>query len=81
MGAPLEQEELAILEEVYDHVKPYMSPEGVAAVETQGLYVEEFSGDFSTTTIGNRECAYAIYDENLTLKCAIEAAYLDGKIS
>ncbi|GGK71496.1 DUF3109 family protein [Rufibacter glacialis] len=81
LGAPLEQDELPILAEVYAYVKPYMSAEGVAAVEAQGLFVEEFNGDFSTTTIGNRECAYAIYDENLTLKCAIEAAYLDGKIS
>ncbi|GAA4296053.1 DUF3109 family protein [Nibribacter koreensis] len=81
LGAPLEKEELSVLAEVYEHVKPYMSLEGVKAVEEQGLYIEEFDGDFSTTTIGNRECAYAIYDENLTLKCAIEAAYLDGKIS
>jgi hypothetical protein len=81
LGAPLDQDELPILAEVYEHVKPYMSEEGVKAIEAQGLYVEEFNGDFSTPTIGNRECAYAIYDENLTLKCAIEQAYLDGKIS
>ncbi|QHL86050.1 DUF3109 family protein [Nibribacter ruber] len=81
LGAPLEKEELSILSEVYDHVKPYMSAEGVKAIEEQGLYVEDFEGDYSTTTIGDRECAYAIYDENLTLKCAIEQAYLEGKIS
>jgi hypothetical protein len=81
LGAPLEKEELSVLAEVYEHVKPYMSAEGVKAIQEQGLYVEDFEGDYSTTTIGDRECAYAIYDENLTLKCAIEAAYLDGKIS
>ncbi|GAB2534518.1 DUF3109 family protein [Rufibacter soli] len=81
LGAPLDQDELPVLAEVYEHVKPYMSVEGVKAIEAQGLYVEEFNGDFSTPTIGNRECAYAIYDENLTLKCAIEQAYLEGKIS
>jgi hypothetical protein len=81
LGAPLEKEELPILAEVYEHVRPYMSQEGINAVANQGLYVEDFEGDYSTPTIGDRECAYAIYDDNLTLKCAIEQAYLDGKIS
>ncbi|RNI28106.1 DUF3109 family protein [Rufibacter immobilis] len=81
LGAPLDKEELPLLAEVYEHVKPYMSAEGVKAVTEQGLYVEDFEGDYSTPTIGDRECAYAIYDDNLTLKCAIEQAYLDGKIS
>lgn len=81
LGAPLEAEELPLLAQVFDQVKPYLSPEGLQAIEAHGLYVEEFSGDYSTPTIGDRECAYAIYDENLTLKCAIEQAYLDGKIS
>lgn len=81
LGAPLEKEELSILAEVYEQVKPYMMPEGVKAVEEQGLFVEDWEGVYCTTTIGNRECAYAIYDEDLTLKCAIEQAYLDGKIN
>lgn len=81
LGAPLEEDELDILKESYEHVKPYMSEAGVKAVEEQGLYIKDWEGDFSTPTIGNRECAYAIYDENNTLKCAIEQAYYDGKIS
>jgi len=81
LGAPLAIDELPMLAEVYEHVKPYMSAKGVQAVEEQGLYVEDWEGEHCTTTIGNRECAYAIYDDNLTLKCAIEAAYLDGKIN
>lgn len=81
LGAPLEEEELAILSENYDVIKPYLSEAGVKAIEEQGLYIKDWEDDFSTTTIGNRECAYAIYDENLTLKCGIEQAYLDGKIN
>jgi hypothetical protein len=81
LGAPLEDEELNILTENFEAIKPYLSPEGVKAIEAQGLYIKDWEGDFSTTTIGNRECAYAIYDENLTLKCGIEQAYLDGKIN
>jgi hypothetical protein len=80
-GAPLADEELPILEEIYDQVKPYMAPAGIRAIEEQGKYVKDQDGDWGTTTVGNRECAYAIYDEKGALKCAIEQAYNDGKIS
>ena len=33
------------------------------------------------STIGGRECAFAIYDAAGVLKCGIEQAYLDGKIT
>ena len=79
LGAPLEVDELLMLEQVYDKVKPYMSKEGVKAVEEQGLYIKDWEGDFSTTTIGDRECAYAIWESGI-LKCAIEQAYYDKKI-
>ena len=81
LGAPLEEDELQILQDNYEIIKPYLSAEGQKAIEEQGLYIKDWEGDFSTTTINDRECAYAIYDENLTLKCGIEQAYLDGKIS
>ena len=80
LGAPLELDELEILEEIYDKVKPYLSEEGKQAIEEQGLYVDDFEGDFSTPTIDDRECAYAIYDENKILKCGIEQAFNDGEI-
>ena len=81
LGAPLEEEELTLLKENYEAIKPYLSPEGQKAIAEQGLYIKDWEDDFSTTTIGNRECAYAIYDNNLTLKCGIEQAYLAGKIT
>jgi hypothetical protein len=81
LGAPLEADELQILEESYEHIKPYMTGAGKLAVEEQGLYIQDFEGDYSTPTIENRECAYALYDNQGILKCAIEQAYYDGKIS
>ena len=81
LGAPLEEEELQVLADNYEQIKPYLSEAGRQAIEEQGLYIKDWEDDYSTTTIGSRECAYAIYDENLTLKCGIEQAYLDGKIS
>ena len=63
LGAPLEAHELKELEDAYARVKPYLSAEGVAAIEQEGLYIKDFEGDYSTTTIAGRECAFAIYDD------------------
>lgn len=81
LGAPLEEEELAVVEEIYEWVKPYLTDEGRKAVESQGKYVLDEDGEYSTPTIAGKECAYAIYDNKGILKCAIEQAYMDGKIS
>jgi hypothetical protein len=81
LGAPLEEEELEIIDEIVEEVMPYLSPEGIKAIEEWGPYVLDEEGDFSTTTIEGKECAFAIYDERGILKCGIEQAYLDGKIS
>jgi len=79
LGAPLEESELPVLEDIYESVKPYLTPEGIAAIEEQGKYIKDWEGDYSTTTINDRECAYAFYDDRGILKCGIEQAYLEGK--
>ena len=80
-GAPLEKSELAVLEEIYPHVKPYMTEKGIQTIEEQGAWVKDFEGDYTTPCVdGNRECAYVIWQDGIT-KCAIEKAYEDGKIS
>lgn len=80
LGAPLEQDELPILKEIYDTVKPYLSKEGINAIEEQGTYVLDEDGDYSTPTVDGKECAYAVYDDRGILKCGIEQAHLEGKI-
>ncbi|SNS49399.1 Protein of unknown function [Belliella buryatensis] len=81
-GAPLEDEETKIIEDIYPIVKDYITQEGRDAIEAQGTWVIDTEGDKGTPTIGeNRECAYALYDEKGILKCGIEQAYLDGKIA
>ncbi|WP_143962233.1 DUF3109 family protein [Litoribacter populi] len=79
-GAPLEDDEIAILEQAYPAIEPYLSEEGKAAIKKQGVWVYDQEGEKGTPTIGdNRECAYALYDEKGILKCGMEQAYLDGK--
>ena len=37
-GAPLEKEELSILEDNYSKIKPYLTKEGISQIEENGLY-------------------------------------------
>ncbi len=80
LGAPLEEDELPIMDEIYPKVAPYLSDAGRKSIQEQGTYIKDYEDDFSTPTIDGKECAYAIYDENKILKCGIEAAYNDGEI-
>jgi len=80
LGAPLEKGEMETLDKIYQKVKPYLSNEGIAAIEKQGTYILDEEGDFSTPTLDGKECAYAVYDEKGILKCGIEQAYNDGKV-
>ena len=78
LGAPLENVELPILDEIFEQIKPYLSKTGIEAIEKQGKYIKDWEGDFSTPTINDKECAYSLYDENGILKCGIEQAYNAG---
>lgn len=79
-GAPLEDEELEELEKTYPIVKEYLSEKSKEAIEKEGFYTIDTDGDYVTTLVDGKECAYAIFDENNTAKCGIEQAQLDGKI-
>jgi hypothetical protein len=81
-GAPLDQDELAVLSDVVKHVRPYMTKKGLRAVDKYGPYVVDSDGDYTTTLVSEKaECAFVYFDETNTAKCAIEKAFYDGKIS
>lgn len=77
-GAPLEEEEAAILEAEYANYAPYMTEEGRRAVQEQGYAVLDGDGDLTTPLVGGADCAYAITENGVTL-CAIEKAYREGR--
>lgn len=78
-GAPLEKAELTQIKKVYDAVKPYLTNEGIAEIETKGKYLYDQEFGWVTPTINGKLCAYGIYDERGIVKCGIEQAYNDGK--
>ncbi len=79
-GAPLAESEKAILDEIYPAVKPFLRPEGIAAIEVQGTWVIGTDGTLETPLIDNKDCAYVIFDGPTAL-CGIEQAYNQGLIS
>ena len=80
-GAPLNDDELILLEEIYEEVKPYMNQKGVEGVESKGKWVLGEDGGKETPLVDGKECVYVFFDQHNTAKCAIEAAYRDQKIS
>ncbi len=79
-GAPLSFDETLILDEIYEDVKPYLTPKGIAAIEAQGKFTyDREDDDFATTLVDNGPCAYLNYDELGIAKCGIEHAWKDGK--
>ncbi|MEO7209320.1 MAG: DUF3109 family protein [Chitinophagaceae bacterium] len=80
-GAPLTTDELIELRENFKAIKPYLSPEGLAAIEAQGKYIHDPSFGWVTPTINGGICAYGQRDENGIIKCGIEQAFNEGKIN
>ncbi|GLB53111.1 hypothetical protein NBRC110019_21510 [Neptunitalea chrysea] len=80
-GAPVEDDETKILDEIYPKVKPFMRPEGVKVIEEQGTYVKGEDGEWETPLINGADCAYVIFDDKGTALCAIEEAYNQGEVN
>ena len=80
-GAPLQEDELSILKEIYPKVKPFLRKKGIQAIEAQGYYTTSVDGEHETPLIDGKDCAYVIFDDNETALCGIEEAYNQGEVS
>ena len=79
-GAPLEKEELEILNEYFEQIKPYLTPEGLNEINRKGRYQYDKEFGWVTPTINSKICAYGHKDEHGIIKCGIEQAWIDKKI-
>jgi len=78
-GAPLDEEEISILEDFINEIKPYMTDAGRLVVELTGVFDYDTDSSYVTPLVNDRECAF-VYRENNINFCAIEKAFLEGKI-
>lgn len=79
-GAPLEDEETKIIEDIYPIIKPYLTDKAIEEIEKQGKWIIDSDGDKVTPIINGKECVYTYYDEDDICKCAIDKAHQEGKI-
>jgi hypothetical protein len=79
-GAPLSKEEVEDIEANYLKIKPYLSIEGINAIERDGVSSLDKEGEHVTQLVNNGACAFVIYNEQHHALCAIEKAHLEGKI-
>lgn len=80
-GAPLETEELHILEAQYEKIKPFLSPAGIKVLESEGLFAYyKDDKSYGTPLIDDRACAYLTLDESGIAKCGIEMAHQAGAV-
>ena len=80
-GAPLLEEEPAIIKKVWKKVAPYLSEESKEAVKEQGFGTLFGENEvLGTPLIKNGACAYLIWDGKGIGKCAFERAFEEGKI-
>ncbi len=78
-GAPITLEEIDILEDDLEAIKPFMRAEGIAAVDDTGVFYMDRENEPVTTLVNDRECAFVTFDERGIALCAIEQAHKAGK--
>lgn len=77
-GAPLEPEEIELLQENLEGFMPFMTPQGLEAINQGGVFDYDMSGKFVTPLVEGRECAFAYFSGSIA-RCAIEKAWELGK--
>ncbi|SRX72352.1 DUF3109 family protein [Aequorivita antarctica] len=77
-GAPVTEEEIQILKEIYPKVKPFLRPEGIAAIEKQGTHIKTDLDELETPLVEDKECAYVTFTDKGIASCGIEDAFNAG---
>ncbi len=79
-GAPLTDEEVALIEKHYEDVKPLLSNRSIEEIERVGSHEIDDEFDKVTPTIDQGLCVYGYADEQGIVKCSFEKLYREGKI-
>jgi hypothetical protein len=77
-GAPLTLEELETIDRDLEKIRPFLRPEGLAAIDAYGVAVIDQEGELTTTLVNGKECAFVVFDEKGTALCGIEHAHKAG---
>lgn len=78
-GAPLERDEVEIIEKLLPIVWDDLSPAAQEVINKQGVAYKDSDNEMVTSIVNNKDCVFTYYDETDTCKCAIEKAHREGK--
>lgn len=79
LGAPLDLEEIDLIEANLEGIRPFMTNEGLEVLATEGFYEMAPDQELVTTTVNGRACVFAAKDASGTWQCSIELAHKAGK--
>ena len=79
-GAPLTVEEVDLIEDHLETIKPYMTQKGIDVVDQQGVFYMDRVNEPVTSLVNGKDCVFVTLDENGITKCGIEQAYREDKI-
>jgi len=79
-GAPVNEDEKAVLRQIFSSIKPFLRPEGIKAIENLGTSVIDTENDCVTPLVDGKECAYAVFEDGIA-RCAIEKAFMAGAVT
>ncbi len=79
-GAPLSMEEVNLLEDNIEAIKPFMTPEGKKRVEENGVFYMDRDNEPVTVLNEGKECSFVTQGEDGIYKCSIENAYREEAI-
>ena len=79
-GAPVEEEEIPLLEAALPHVWDDLSPAARELIDKQGVVYIDEDGEYVTSIVDGKDCVFTCYDEKGVCLCALEKACREKKI-
>jgi hypothetical protein len=78
-GAPLVEEEIPVIQNDLEVIKPFMDADGLALLNKHGFYeTDPDDGELVTTCRQDGACVFVVFENGIT-QCAIEKANKAGK--
>jgi hypothetical protein len=77
-GAPLNEDEIEVIEKKLPIVKKYLSKEHIKELESNGFWYRT-DGYLMVRSVNKRECVFAYYENDIAF-CAIEKAFINKEI-
>lgn len=80
-GAPVNVDEVPLLEEASEAVWDELSPEAKNVIEKQGVVYPDPSGELVTSIVDGKDCVFAQRNSDGLCYCVLDKAYREGRIS